>query len=405
MFKSTDGGRSWSPTRNGLGSDGVLTLVAFPGFPNRLFAGTENGILASSDFGESWLPIGGTLPMLPTSIASAGGGSNQVLYAFGGGIGLQSTTDIGRTWRRADTKLGGSTVSVVSTDPKSERLYAAVRSTLLYYDEKTATWVPASSGTGAGDITSLTFDAESPSTVFITTANGAFKSADGGTTWHSTTLGLRMVPDFLDAHPWIKTRMFASGELGLFVSTNKGETWSQTRPLGARFQVRSLTFTPTNAGIIHGASTNQGVITSTNGGISWEISRYGLTTNDVVAITLDDRDPMTCYAWTSKGEGYRSTNRGVEWNHYAPPWRSTDSARIAVDRIAPSSVVALVNGRDLYYSSSGGATWVPILERDIQAEVLSVFWSARTSILYAGTKDKGVYRISIGQILKSTFGD
>jgi photosystem II stability/assembly factor-like uncharacterized protein len=405
MFKSTDGGRSWSPTRNGLESDRVLTLSSQPGSPDLLLAGTENGVLVSSDFGTSWLPLSGNLPRLSASCVTAGGGSDQTLYVFGCGIGLQSTTDRGATWRRADTKLGGSTISVVGTDGRGERVYAAVRNALLYYSEQAGAWVPASTGIVGGDITSLTFDSDSPQILFVTTTVGAYKSVDGGTTWQSTTRGLRMVPQFLDAHPWIKTRMFASGDQGLFVSTNKGETWAHTRPLGSRFQVRSLTYTPTNAGIIHGASPDHGVISTTNGGISWEVSRYGLVSNDVVAITMDGRDPLLCYAWTSKGEGYRTTNRGVEWNRYAPPWKPGDTALIAVDRYVPSSVVALVNGRDLYYSSSGGTTWVPILDRDIQAEVVSVFWNARTSILYAGTREKGVYRIDIGEIVKTKLGD
>ncbi len=404
MFKSTDGGSSWSPTRNGLEVDGVLSLIQSPSDPDLLVAGTANGILVSTDFGTSWTSPRGGLPAIPTSLGTSMSGST--LYAFGAGIGLQQSSDDGTTWIRADTRLGGSTVSVVSTGYATERTFAAVRNSLLYYSTDSGMWVPASTGLSGSAITSISFDEENPQIIFVTTNAGAFRSTDGGTSWHIATRGLRMVPDFLDSHPWIKTRVFASGDQGLFVSTDKGSTWSQARPAGSRFRARSLTFMPTNAGIILGASPNAGVISTKNGGILWESSRYGIpTTADIVAVTMDDKDPSVYYAWTSSGGGYRTTNKGVEWNRYDPPWKSTDTVRIAFDRYKPSSVVALVNGRDIYYSSTGGGTWVPLLERDIQAEVVSVYYSGRTTMFYAGTRDKGVYRISIGKALRETFGE
>ncbi len=405
IFKSTDAGQSWSPTRNGLEVDGIRSLVQIPSRPDSLFAGTVNGILVSSDFGASWSPLTDGMPSLSTSLAAAESGPNGSLFAFGGGIGLQRSPDGGATWHRADTKLGGSSVTVVADGYVNHRTYAATRSTLLYLNDESANWIPASTGISGDAITSISFDQDSPEILFVTTGTGAFRSVDGGTTWQNATRGLRMVPEFLDTHPWIKTRLFASGDQGLYVSTDKGSTWSQTRPVGSRFRVRSLTFMPTNAGIILGASPNAGVITTKNGGILWESNRYGIPSNDVCAVTLDDRDPSVYYAWTTKGEGYRTTNKGVEWNRYQPPWKSSDTVRIAFDRFKPSSVVALVNGRDIYYSATGGGTWVPILERDIHAEVLSVYWNERTSMFYAGTRDKGVFRMSIGKALKKAFGD
>jgi len=405
MSKSTDGGQSWSPTRNGLEVDGILSLVSVPTNPNLLFAGTVNGIFASTDFGSSWHPLTGILPPITTYLATARRGTTGTLYAFGPGIGLQRSTDNGATWQRADTKLGGSTVSVVSTAYNGNRLYVGVRNTLLYYNEESATWVPSSVGVSGNAITSISFDQESPQIMFVTTNAGTFRSVDGGITWHNVTRGLGMVPDFVDSHPWFTTRVFASGDQGLYISTDKGSTWSQTRPGGSRFRARSLTFMPTNAGIVLGASPNAGVIATRNGGLTWEASRYGIPTNDVVAVTFDDKDPAVYYAWTSRGEGFRSINKGVEWNRYEPPWRPRDTVLIGFDRFKPSSVVALVNSRDMYYSPSGGGTWVPIPGEPLRADVVSVYWNARTGTLYAGTKDMGLYRVSIGIAIRKAFGD
>jgi hypothetical protein len=67
--------------------------------------------------------------------------------------------------------------------------------------------------------------------------------------------------------------------------------------------------------------------------------------------------------------------------------------------------VALVNGHSFFHSPSGGTTWFPILDRDIQAELLTLSWNATTGMLYAGTRDKGVYRIRLGPLLNQGPGE
>ena len=57
VFKSTDGGSTWTPINSGL-TDLKVTALAIDWFtPSRIYAGTENGgIFSSSDYGESWFP-------------------------------------------------------------------------------------------------------------------------------------------------------------------------------------------------------------------------------------------------------------------------------------------------------------------------------------------------------------
>jgi photosystem II stability/assembly factor-like uncharacterized protein len=57
VFKSTDGGNTWTPINIGL-TDLKVTALAIDWFtPSRIYAGTENGgIFSSSDYGENWFP-------------------------------------------------------------------------------------------------------------------------------------------------------------------------------------------------------------------------------------------------------------------------------------------------------------------------------------------------------------
>ena len=59
VFKSTDGGASWSPVNTGLTytSLHVPALALDPTTPTTLYAGTDDGVFKSTDGGGSWSPV------------------------------------------------------------------------------------------------------------------------------------------------------------------------------------------------------------------------------------------------------------------------------------------------------------------------------------------------------------
>jgi photosystem II stability/assembly factor-like uncharacterized protein len=54
VFKSTDGGTSWSAVNTGLTSPTVQALALDPTTPTTLYAGTWGGVFKSTDGGGSW---------------------------------------------------------------------------------------------------------------------------------------------------------------------------------------------------------------------------------------------------------------------------------------------------------------------------------------------------------------
>ena len=56
VFKSTNGGSSWSPVNTGLTSLAVMALAISPNYPsdNTIFAGTWGGVFKSINGGSSW---------------------------------------------------------------------------------------------------------------------------------------------------------------------------------------------------------------------------------------------------------------------------------------------------------------------------------------------------------------
>jgi hypothetical protein len=260
--------------------------------------------------------------------------------------------------------------------------------------------MPASAGIAGDSVSSIAIASDVPSIMYATTPAGVFKTTDGGAGWQATARTLAMTSTFFDTHPNFHNRVFASGEGGLFVSTNNGNSWTQARPITVRPNVQALTFMPTNAGIMYASTRNKAVLSTDDGGISWESARFGITTDNILAVTIDDAEPSTIFAWSAAGECFRSTNRGLEWNRYSLPWPVTVDYHIAFDRYDPSSVVAIVGGSDLYFSATGGSTWISVLQGGLNFDVATLHWNASSATIYAGTRSHGVYRLLLRNFVK-----
>ena len=406
IMRTTNGGESWSPSRTGKEFDGILSLAAVKATPEEVIAGTERGILVSTDFGSRWSPPAGELPAIATRAVAAGAGSRSTIFAYGNGMGLRASDDNGASWRDADMKLAGSTVSVISADAQGEHVFAATGNVCMAYAPgDRAGWSDAGPGITGGDIRSISVDPTVRGLLYATTPGGVFRSSDNGGSWQAAPRSLEISPYLFEAHPSITTRVFMAGDQGLFVSTDRGRTWAQSRPLGNTWAVHSLTFSPSNAGTIIGATSNAGVIVTRDGGFTWEPARYGITGDRVELVALDDSDPDTYYAYMHDGECYRSLNKGLEWNRYSPPWKRTERVLLSADPRVPNSIVAFVDNRQVYYSPSGGGTWFRVFTADLHAPATALCWNAATSTLYAGGRDRGVLKLYLGKRIRDILGE
>ncbi|HUI64531.1 MAG TPA: hypothetical protein VL126_06805, partial [Bacteroidota bacterium] len=284
VMKSTNAGASWSPSRNSRGYDRIVSLCGHAGNPDLVFAGTEEGVFVSSDFGGGWRPCGRDLPKLATHIAIGPPIPQAALYAYGNGIGLQASSDNGESWHEADFRLGGSTIEVMATDPSGEHFLAAAGSVALVYNSANPSqWTGAGTGITGGLISSLSPDPELAGTFYATTPGGVFQTTDGGLTWEPVAKALQISPTLFAVHPSIRTREFAATEQGLFVSTDRGKTWSEPRPRGSRWHIDALTFSSTNAGTILASTENSSLIITHDGGFVWEGAHYGIPAERIEA--------------------------------------------------------------------------------------------------------------------------
>jgi hypothetical protein len=321
VFKSIDGGATWTAANNGLSNLCVVALAIAP-TPTTLYAGTVpncdiygtctgGDVYRSTDSGGSWSALnsfpsdgwGSEIPPInalaidPTTPSTLYAGSDE---GNGSRTSLWKSTNGGGTWVEAGTWMGPfvlfPSVNALAIDPTTPTtLYAGTDSTvpnisgaaptLFQSTDGGSTW-GGISGSWVTDVTSLAIDPTTPTTLYAGTddldlsndtyvSSGIQKSTDGGADWTNvkSTTATQYISGYsaLAIDPSTPTTVYA------------GSNNLQTGKLG---------------------TTGQAVLRSIDGGQTWAALNNGLTTfyaHNVWALAVDPTTPSIVYAATDDG--------------------------------------------------------------------------------------------------------
>ena len=210
VYKSTDGGQTWSRVLNKGPEIGVSDLAIAAGSPNILFAGTWN---AHRPPWSTYAPLAGP------------------------GGGLYRSIDSGANW----TQLTGHGLPDgdwgrvgVAVSPNGKRAYAVIeagkKSGLYRSDDGGDTWTLANSDPRLTSrdwyFSRVTVDPNNPDVLYVPNV-ALYRSEDGG----KTISILRGAPGGDDYHElWVdpksSSRMILGTDQGTTISLNYGKTWS-----------------------------------------------------------------------------------------------------------------------------------------------------------------------------------
>jgi photosystem II stability/assembly factor-like uncharacterized protein len=244
VYKTTNGGNTWSVINNGLTDKHVLTLVVDPMTPSTLYVGTCNGgdckggIFKSVDGGESWMPINNGLTADWSIWVLAIDPTNpSILYAGTGGAGVFKSTDGGETWRAINNGLSSSDwIYTLAIDPQNPSvIYAGgfncggvgvVKST-----DGGEHWFPANQGIPEAFSRSIAVDPQSPLTIYsVTQTYGIYKSIDGGNSWYQINNGIASLTNLgnivIDTD--FTSTLYVAGQVpvrSVYKSTDGGQNW------------------------------------------------------------------------------------------------------------------------------------------------------------------------------------
>jgi photosystem II stability/assembly factor-like uncharacterized protein len=340
VWKSTNGGTSWSASNQGIVALGAYSLAAAPAGPDNLVAVAGDGIFRSPDQADTWRLVHTVFDgAQPDTIEAFDPHNPQTLYGIGfdgQAAFLARSPNGGNGWRVLPVgyTCGGDSICDVempafAIDPKkSNNLFLGVTAFfhfqgfsehILHSSDSGGTWKEL---TPLRNLEALAVDPKQGTVLYGLTCQGLFKSENTGSVWNRVGAGLPGAPSLCSSAPGHPRR--------LAVDPRKPQT-------------------------LYVGTAGQGVFRSIDGGVTFRSFNPGLKTADITTVLVDPASSDNLYA--------AAAGKGV--------WRWDTS----LHRWAP------INDGLPVWDFAGALALDP----------------QHPSILYAGTQTHGVYRLDLGK--------
>lgn len=270
-------------------------------------------------------------------------GSNIFSATMGGGVFISANN--GNTWDTLNTGL--TTGFVYSLKFSNNKMFAGTHEGIFSSTNNGANWNPNFTG---NPISSM---AISDSIVLAGTfRNGVVFSIDSGITWISSgNMGLPSNNGWyfpIQSVAVIKEKWFVAESSGIYLSTNKGNTWTLINSGLTYTEVKTLAIIDTTIF----AGTTGGVFVSSNNGNSWSSVNNGLTNLNILSLTVNSNK---IFAGTDSGGVFVSSDYGLNWTPINNGLNNTlDIKSIAVH---DSNIFVGTSHKGISVSQNYGANW------------------------------------------------
>ncbi|MCB0815100.1 MAG: hypothetical protein KDB87_18290, partial [Flavobacteriales bacterium] len=422
-FKGTSNWTSLGPNSSAnIAGIGRINCIAFhPTNANTFWVGTPaGGMWKTTNGGNSWTTNTDDLPVLGVSwIAIHPTQQNTMYIATGDGDAAQSLTAFGHQ-NYGDTKSVGILKSTNGGNTWTTVLSAQQSDGVL--------------------IRKVMIDPAYPDYIYAATSLGIYQSTDAGTTWNNILGGHFMDMEFNPGNSDIvyAASYVPGGGAQVFTTTDYGQNWTQTTNLTGvnRIEIAVTPAAPNNADFVCSDANTNGLHSlwwTNNSGASW--SQYftgGPGTNLLgwmgdasdnggqgsydLTLAIDPANYSNIYLggvnlWrtTDGGNSWFISNiwSGESWNNPPPNPQvvHADKHHVTFHPLQPG-VLFDCNDGGVYKSTNGGNTWTDLSDGIVNSQMYSIS-SAQTDpgILLAGLQDNGSIGYETGSWQELTGGD
>jgi photosystem II stability/assembly factor-like uncharacterized protein len=377
VFKSTDGGLTWTPKNNGIGARmgpagdhvPVFSLTIDPNDPDRIWIGTQysSGIYRSDDGGENWNLM--NKGVIETAISVRGfsvePGNSDIVYMAGEvsswewnleplpGLGLDmtkgvvyKTTDGGENWQRI--WLGDNLARYIWIHPENHNL--------IYISTGIFDREAANSDPNSHDIGGV----------------GVLRSRDGGKTWDvlNEANGFAHEDLYIGSlfmHPENPSILLAAAGNdpygpagGIYITEDGGDHWTETLDSHNMSLVEICEADPN---VVYAGSLGA-FFRSLDGGRTWknltpETGMWGppdVPAGFPIDAQCDPRDPMRLFVNNYVGGNFLSQDGGESWINSSTGYTGAMMGQIAIVQNDPARL--FVSARSgLFATDDGGNNW------------------------------------------------
>ncbi|HUM38512.1 MAG TPA: hypothetical protein PKJ04_02230 [Nitrospira sp.] len=310
------------------GSDPVVVIQVHPTNPDILYIATNDYIYKSRDGGKTWSNLSkgmsysrviamGIDPLYPATI-----------YAGTKGDAVYKSYDGGQRWTSARTGLDDATISSVVNqfvfDPADDS-HIFLATTMGVFESKNAgeRWVKKMEGMKEVlMVVTLGMDPAHSSVMYAGTSGGVYKTSDQGAHWVQVNNGL--VPEGMvktsralgvtsvQVDPFAPDTVYAATLAGLYKTTNGAASWVRIGESLQDQMIVAMVLDRTRAGVIYLAGRD-GIHRSEDGGLNWTPLNDGFTTTNIRSLAQSATDAKVFYAGTNGSGLYKSLDGGAHW--------------------------------------------------------------------------------------------
>ena len=346
IFRSTDGGDTWTPTSEGLRIYQDSMSYVLPGIStliqkgNTLYAGTNGDLFYSIDSGDSW----------------------------------QQVTHFQRDWGISGVAIIGDTLYIGRPEQES----------VFFSNDNGKSWTQIDNGLTDRDGPRLF---ASGTTLFAQMRRHVFRLKAGEKSW--TKLAIedpwRMEAVESDIRRFVvsgKVLYAATADRNLFRSTDMGNLWKSINHEMMHDFDGKLAALGNTLFYIGSDSTNGRVFHSTDAGNSWTMYNSNLTNQSILSVTV--LSEKTLYVGTEAGV-FRSRDGGRSWTQ-----TNTGIVNTYIDNLVffRNALYTIIEGDGIVKSADEGNSWISVNEGLVADDGATLTVSGGN--LYAATNETNV---------------
>lgn len=373
VYKTDNGGESWSPIHEGMPEELVSALAISPADPSTVFAGTAEGkVFRSVDAGQHWAAL--PIPENPGIRAFAI--TSQIIYA-GTERGLFEGHDGGEIWEAASSPLPAARVDFLTLTPEG-LVFAGIESS-LYVSWNGKKWRNVKNAFNPVD-----FALGPDRTLYSVTHASIMRSVDFGNSWKRVAA----LP-FDQFDQTLPTSLLISDNGRIILGTTAGlvewdgQRWNDS--MSGNINVLAAGSAPSTR--IYAGVASSGAFTRADNSAEWVSVNRGIETADTSDVVVAPFSPSTVYAAMPTGVS-RSSDGGNSWHSVD----SSPTRDVAIDSHNPDVVFAAQDS--LKKTEDGGETWKMVRPNPALAIAVA---PSNPSVVYAALSDNMAKSVDGGE--------
>ena len=288
VYRSLNGGRTFERVLFKDENTGGADVVLSPNDPNTVYAvlwearqgpwenaawsGTNSGLFKSTDGGATWTQLAGGLPTTADGLGRIGIGISPgnpsriyVTATAGAKSGLYRSDDAGATWTRitSDSRIfgRGDDFAAITVDPTDKNTVYSMNVVAWKSTDGGVSWKSLRGAPGGDDYQRLWINPLIPTTMLLVADQGAVITVNGGETWSSWyNQGTAQFYHVTADNAWPYRVCGGQQESGSACVSSRGDdgsiTYRDWRPVGAS-EYSYVAPDPLNPDIVYGGTVSR----------------------------------------------------------------------------------------------------------------------------------------------------